>query len=38
VVREQQFGDATHHERLLGRALAEQMAGTPAVLAEASTS
>jgi len=28
VVREQQFGDAAHHERALGRMLAEQAAGT----------
>jgi alkylation response protein AidB-like acyl-CoA dehydrogenase len=26
VVREQQFGDALHHERALGRALAASMA------------
>jgi alkylation response protein AidB-like acyl-CoA dehydrogenase len=28
VVREQQFGDAPHHERLLGRALAERLRAT----------
>jgi alkylation response protein AidB-like acyl-CoA dehydrogenase len=27
LVREQQFGDAAHHERLLGRALAERATG-----------
>jgi alkylation response protein AidB-like acyl-CoA dehydrogenase len=29
VVREQQFGDAAHHERELGRMLAERAAGRP---------
>ena len=29
VVREQQFGDAAHHERLLGRALAERATPRP---------
>ena len=44
VLREQQFGDAAHHERELGRALASQLALAPApapasrILAEASLS
>jgi alkylation response protein AidB-like acyl-CoA dehydrogenase len=35
VVREQQFGDAAHHERLLGRALARRAAGAPPSLLNA---
>lgn len=40
VVREQQFGDAAHHERVLGRSLADRAgpgARTLSALAEAST-
>jgi hypothetical protein len=31
MVREQQFGDAAHHERALGRALAGRGIPTPTV-------
>ena len=36
LVREQQFGDAGYHERLLGRALTERTRRAPSVLAGAS--
>ena len=38
IVREQQFGDAAHHERALSRALARRVAPPRTVLAEASIS
>jgi len=39
VVREQQFGDAADHERVLGRALAQRLtAAQPAALAQAAAS
>src|SRR4051794_40207423 len=37
VVREQQYGDARHHERLIGRALAARASAAPSVPAEAAT-
>jgi alkylation response protein AidB-like acyl-CoA dehydrogenase len=37
IVRERQFGDAAHHERVLGRALALQPRRPQTALAEAST-
>jgi alkylation response protein AidB-like acyl-CoA dehydrogenase len=37
IVREQQFGDAAHHERELGRRLARRAGRDPGVLVEASS-